>query len=100
MSVGQASSRPDWVAKRRRSEGWLWILTIRGLLPDWRRFVSISWWRDEEAVRRWRNVQKHREAQKKGRAGIFSTYRLRVAKVLRDYGMQERAEAPADRWGG
>ena len=60
------------------------------------RFVSISWWRDEEAVRRWRNVQKHREAQKKGREGIFSTYRLRVAQVLRDYGMQERGEAPAD----
>ena len=60
------------------------------------RFVSISWWRDEEAVRRWRNVQKHREAQKKGRGGIFSTYRLRVAQVLRDYGMQEREGAPAD----
>ena len=60
------------------------------------RFVSISSWRDEEAVRRWRNVQKHREAQAKGRGGIFSTYRLRVAQVLRDYGMQERGAAPAD----
>jgi heme-degrading monooxygenase HmoA len=60
------------------------------------RFVSLSWWRDEEAVRRWRNVQKHREAQAKGRGGIFSTYRLRVAQVLRDYGMQERGGAPAD----
>jgi heme-degrading monooxygenase HmoA len=60
------------------------------------RFVSISWWRDEEAVRRWRNLQKHREAQAQGRGGIFSTYRLRVAQVLRDYGMQERGEAPPD----
>ena len=60
------------------------------------RFVSLSWWRDEDAVRRWRNVQKHREAQKKGRGGVFSAYRLRVAQVLRDYGMQERGEAPAD----
>jgi heme-degrading monooxygenase HmoA len=60
------------------------------------RFVSISWWRDEESVRRWRNVQKHREAQAQGRGGIFSTYRLRVAQVLRDYGMQERGAAPAD----
>src|SRR5918999_3744370 len=60
------------------------------------RFVSLSFWRDEEAVRRWRNVQKHREAQGKGRGGIFSTYRLRVAQVLRDYGMQERGEAPGD----
>ena len=59
-------------------------------------FVSISWWRDEEAVRRWRNVQKHREAQAKGRAGIFTKYRLRIASVVRDYTMDERAEAPAD----
>ena len=59
-------------------------------------FVSISWWRDEEAVRRWRNVQKHREAQGKGRAGIFTKYRLRVAQQIRDYTHDSRGEAPAD----
>ena len=59
-------------------------------------FVSISYWRDEEAVRKWRNVQKHREAQAKGRGGIFTKYRLRVAQVLRDYTLDERAEAPKD----
>ena len=59
-------------------------------------FVSISFWRDEDAVRRWRNVEKHREAQGKGRDGIFARYRLRVAQVMRDYTMQERAQAPAD----
>jgi heme-degrading monooxygenase HmoA len=59
-------------------------------------FVSISWWRDEEAVRRWRNVQKHREAQAKGRAGIFTKYRLRVAQQIRDYTHESRGEAPAD----
>ena len=60
------------------------------------RFVSLSFWRDEEAVRRWRNLQKHREAQGKGRRGIFSAYRLRVCSVIRDYGMQERGQAPKD----
>jgi len=60
------------------------------------RFVSLSFWRDEEAVRKWRNVQKHREAQAKGRGGIFSAYRLRVAQVLRDYSMDSRKEAPED----
>jgi heme-degrading monooxygenase HmoA len=60
------------------------------------KFVSLSFWRDEEAVRNWRNLQKHREAQKKGRGGIFASYRLRVAQVLRDYGMDERAQTPAD----
>ena len=44
----------------------------------------------------WRNVQKHREAQKKGRGGIFSAYRLRVCQVLRDYTMDKRADAPRD----
>jgi heme-degrading monooxygenase HmoA len=60
------------------------------------KFVSLSFWRDEESVRKWRNLQKHREAQKKGRGGIFKSYRLRIAKVVRDYTMDERAEAPAD----
>jgi heme-degrading monooxygenase HmoA len=60
------------------------------------KFVSISFWRDEEAVRKWRNVQKHREAQAKGRGGIFSAYRLRVCKVLRDYTKDARGEAPKD----
>jgi heme-degrading monooxygenase HmoA len=60
------------------------------------RFVSLQFWRDEESVRRWRNLQAHRAAQKKGRAGIFAGYRLRVASVIRDYAMDERAQAPAD----
>ena len=60
------------------------------------KFVSLSFWRDEQAVRKWRNLQQHREAQAKGRAGIFSAYRLRVARVLRDYSMDSRKEAPDD----
>jgi heme-degrading monooxygenase HmoA len=60
------------------------------------KFVSISFWRDENAVRNWRNVQKHREAQSKGRRGIFSAYRLRICSVIRDYGMLERGQAPTD----
>jgi len=60
------------------------------------KFVSLSFWRDEESVRKWRNLQKHREAQKKGRGGIFKSYRLRIAEVLRDYTMDERAQAPDD----
>ena len=60
------------------------------------RFVSLSFWRDEEAVRRWRNLEGHRAAQAQGREGIFRSYRLRVAQVLRDYTRDERGEAPAD----
>jgi heme-degrading monooxygenase HmoA len=60
------------------------------------RYVSISFWRDEQAVRRWRNLQQHREAQAKGRAGIFSDYRLRVAQVMRDYTLDRREQTPED----
>ena len=60
------------------------------------KFVSLQFWRDEESIRKWRNLQKHREAQKRGRASIFASYRLRIASVLRDYTMDERGEAPRD----
>jgi len=60
------------------------------------KFLSLSFWRDEAAVRTWRENSKHRTAQHAGRGGIFADYRLRVATVLRDYGMFERAGAPAD----
>jgi heme-degrading monooxygenase HmoA len=60
------------------------------------KFISLQFWRDDESVRKWRNVQKHRAAQAKGRGGIFASYRLRIAEVVRDYTMDERAQAPAD----
>src|SRR5258708_28241625 len=58
------------------------------------KILSLSFWRDEAAVARWRRQEEHRAAQRAGRTGIFRTYRLRVAAVLRDYGMDERAQAP------
>ena len=60
------------------------------------KMLSLSFWRDEAAVAAWRNLPAHRATQAEGRAGVFRDYRLRVASVLRDYGMSERAEAPAD----
>ncbi|NHZ80180.1 antibiotic biosynthesis monooxygenase [Massilia sp. CCM 8695] len=65
-------------------------------LSDAGKILSLSFWRDEEAVRAWRNHGLHRETQEQGRAFIFADYRLRVAAVMRDYGMHERAQAPAD----
>jgi heme-degrading monooxygenase HmoA len=65
-------------------------LTNRGKL------LSLSFWRDEEAVKEWRNIEAHRAAQKAGRNGVFADYRLRIGHIVRDYGMKDRAEAPAD----
>lgn len=61
------------------------------------KLLSLSFWDDEAAVRRWRCHAGHREAQQAGRGGVFAGYRLRVAAVLRDYGMDDRRDqAPAD----
>lgn len=65
-------------------------------LTDPMKILSLSFFRDEEAVEQWRNLQAHRGAQAKGRAGIFRDYRLRIAGVIRDYGMHERGQVPRD----
>ena len=58
--------------------------------------LSLSFWRDEEAVRQWRTMWQHRDAQALGRSEVFSDYRLRIAGVIRDYGMTDRTQAPPD----
>lgn len=65
-------------------------------LSDERRLLSLSFWRDEEAITQWRRLEAHRAAQSAGRGGVFRDYRLRIAHVVRDYGLSERQEAPAD----
>lgn len=60
------------------------------------KILSLSFFRDEAAVTAWRNTEDHRRAQAAGRGGVFADYRLRVAAVLRDYGMTEREGVPAD----
>lgn len=65
-------------------------------LSDETKLLSLSLWRDEGAVTRWRQHFQHRAAQRRGREFIFSDYRLRIVSVLRDYGMRDRDEAPSD----
>jgi heme-degrading monooxygenase HmoA len=60
------------------------------------KILSLSFWRDEQAIAAWRQLDEHRMAQAKGRAEIFQDYRLRVANVIRDYGLIERTQAPHD----
>lgn len=86
-----AALRPEL----EKQDGFISIERFASLSDD-AKLLSLSYWRDEEAVRRWRSHEGHRQAQARGRGGIFADYRLRVASVLRDYGMNERAQAPAD----
>ena len=60
------------------------------------KILSLSFWRDEAAVEKWRRLEEHRRVQQAGRKSIFADYRLRVASVMRDYGLNDREEAPAD----
>lgn len=65
-------------------------------LSDPEKLLSLSFWQDEASVANWRNTDAHRSAQIAGRNGVFSGYRLRVAQVMRDYGLDERNQVPAD----
>lgn len=65
-------------------------------LSDPAKLLSLSFFRDEAAIAQWRQLEAHREAQAAGRSAVFQDYRLRIAAVVRDYGMTEREQAPAD----
>ncbi|MEX3015616.1 antibiotic biosynthesis monooxygenase [Gymnodinialimonas hymeniacidonis] len=76
-------------------EGFISVERFQSLM-DPTKILSLSFFEDEEAVARWRTLAAHRGAQAKGRRGIFDDYRLRIAGVIRDYGMFDRDEAPED----
>lgn len=65
-------------------------------LSDPEKLLPLSFWRDEAAVEQWRNLEQHRRAQARGRHEVLAFYRLRVADVVRDYGLEPREQAPAD----
>ena len=76
-------------------DGFISVERFQSLLEP-EKLLSLSFFRDEAAVAAWRNRSGHRATQKRGRSGVFTDYRLRVASVVRDYGLHDRAEAPSD----
>ncbi|MCH7745615.1 MAG: antibiotic biosynthesis monooxygenase [Chloroflexi bacterium] len=86
-----SSLRPDL----EKIEGFISIERFASLTNEGK-ILSLSFWRDEEAVEQWRRLEAHRLAQSRGRNGVFADYRLRVAGLIRDYSMFEREQAPAD----
>ncbi|WP_031372775.1 antibiotic biosynthesis monooxygenase family protein [Lysobacter antibioticus] len=95
-------ARPDYLdaAERLRPflaqiDGFVSIERFESLSQPGK-LLSLSYWHDEDAVRHWRNLEMHRQIQKAGRDSIFAGYRLRVAEVVRDYGLYDRAQAPED----
>jgi len=96
---GRREAYLDYAARLKpeleRMDGFISVERFESLTTPGK-MLSLSFWRDEAAVARWRNHAQHREAQRAGRRGIFADYRLRVVSVIRDYGPEDRAEAPAD----
>ena len=86
------------IAQRIKSElekveGFVSVERFQSLVDE-RKLLSLSFFRDEAAVIRWRQAMVHKEAQQHGRSGLFDNYRIRVASVMRDYGLCDRKEAP------
>ena len=79
----------------KNQDGFISIERFQSLMED-DKILSLSFWRDEESMKKWRNMLEHRTAQKKGREDLFHSFRIRVAQVVRDYSESDRAEAPED----
>ncbi len=97
-----AEHRPryfEWAAELKnelaRIDGFISVERFQSL-TDPAKVLSLSFWRDEACLAAWRNLEAHRAAQAAGRGTIFRDYRLRIAAVVRDYGLNEREQAPAD----
>ncbi len=96
---GRKEEYLDIAAKMRpmveEVEGFISVERFQSLTnPE--KLLSLSFFEDEAAIDRWRTLSAHRTAQKHGRGGVFQDYRLKIAGVLRDYGMYDREQAPDD----
>ncbi len=79
----------------KTQDGFISIERFQSLIEDGK-ILSLSFWNDEESIKKWRNMLEHRLGQKKGKEDLFHSYRIRVAKVVRDYSDSDRVKAPED----
>lgn len=76
-------------------DGFISVERFQSLTDDGK-ILSLSFFRDEAAIQAWRETVAHRAAQSEGRSVVFTDYRLRIADVVRDYGLHDREQAPED----
>ena len=82
-------------AEVQNIDGFISVERFQSLM-DPNKLLSLSYWRDEAALDEWCRLRAHRGAQKMGREVMFDDYRPRVVSVMRDYGMTDLEQAPAD----
>ena len=96
---GKRGAYLDYAARLKpdleRMDGFVSVERFESLTEPGK-LLSLSFWRDEASVDAWRNHAEHRKAQAAGRGGLFADYRLRVVSVIRDYGPENRDQAPDD----
>lgn len=99
LAPGQRDAYLDMAARMRAHldevDGFVSVERFESLSAPGK-LLSLSVWRDEDALTRWRSLPAHRGAQARGRSDFFADYRLRVAGIIRDYGLHDRAQAPGD----
>ncbi len=95
MKAGREQEYFDLAAKLRseleKIDGFISVERFESLTHEGK-YVSLSFWRDEDAVSRWRNHAEHQMAQRRGKSEIFSDFRIRVADVIRDYTLADRKD--------
>ncbi len=94
MREGRRQDYFDLAAKLRpeldKIDGFISVERFQSLANE-RKYVSLSFWRDPQAVEAWKAHAEHRVAQQLGKDEIFSKFRIRVAEVVRDYGTDNDA---------
>ena len=76
----EASARMVELAARQ--PGFLGVESVRAEVG-----ITVSYWRDLESISRWKAHSEHRQAQKRGRAKWYAEFKVRIARVEREYGV-------------
>jgi len=64
-----------------KQTGFLGAESVRDVLG-----ITVSYWRDLESIKKWKNHVAHANARNRGRSEWYRSFKVRIAKVERDYG--------------
>jgi len=67
----------------REQEGFLGIESARDAIG-----ITVSYWKDLDSIRKWKQNTEHLKAQQKGRSEWYKSYTTRIALVEREYNFE------------
>lgn len=77
---GYAEMADRMVELAREQDGFLGVESVRNELG-----ITVSYWRDLDAIKNWKEHAEHKVAQERGRSDWYKSFKTRIAKVERDY---------------